>query len=156
MTSNKVNTWFASIPNLLIKTTNNNDFYVLIQFNSYRREADEQNKSVLTTERTTTHHTILQLSVWSITFNWPIPLPLYSKIVSLEIRMRHTTRKWQHFQNRKCKMSNTWWKIFLLPMEQSWPSTKILISGFLISARFDFFTVYNFYWSIPETGNKWA
>ena len=156
MTSNKVNIWFASISNLLIKTTNNNDFYVLLQFNSHRREADEQNKSVLTTERTTTHHTILQLSVWSITFSWPIPLPLYSKIVSLEIRMSHTTRKWQHFQNRKCKMSNTRWKIFFLPMEQSWPSTKILISGFLISARFDFFTVYNFYWSIPETGNKWA
>ena len=50
-----------SISNLLMKTGNNNNFDILIQFDSYKWEADPQeNKNVLTPESQTTQHTILQ------------------------------------------------------------------------------------------------
>ena len=44
-----------------MKTGNNNNFDILIQFDSYKWEADPQeNKNVLTPESQTTQHTILQ------------------------------------------------------------------------------------------------
>ena len=102
-----------SISSLLIKTTNN-DFYMLILFNSYRREADMQENKARPFNSSFCNNFDSEASV---IFSWPSPLPFYSKIVSLETWMRHTIRKWQQFRNRKCEMSNSWRKFFLLPMK---------------------------------------
>lgn len=102
-----------SISSLLIKTTNN-DFYMLILFNSYRREADMQENKARPFNSSFCNNFDSEVSV---IFSWPSPLPFYSKIVSLETRMRHTIRKWQQFRNRKCEMSNSWRKFFLLPIK---------------------------------------
>lgn len=119
----------------LIKTPNNNDFYILIRFNSYRKKADKKRKCAHKRKHNTPFCNNFGSEVSAI-FSRPSPFPNYSKIIprKQECSPTSVSRKTVFFEIRNVKwVTHRGRKFFLLPKKWFWPSRKNLFSQFLVN-----------------------